>query len=320
MPFHVLNARHLMVGKDMHIPWAPGSPAPAPAPVPYLTVAPMMGVIPMATSKMTTSVGVDGMAPIMVRGTDIGPMIPHAGPPSQTLPLELMASGSKSHFGVTSYRVKDQAGASGAVAVGLFGAANLNLNCGTPAPLAAGIVVAPTTHLAGLKVGDIVSGFYTMAWDRAAQRILSAVGEVVGGIAGDLIHLAGARVAAGVLGRTVGRLVARATNAGVALNKLGLGLVAGSPLGISSSTFFADPSKQSVYDQLSGQVDVPGRGDSLGQAVDDYFSAPAITSIPPRADPEASDTGPGDTTTAGGVGPDDPDAGAADGLDEGGGR
>ena len=253
----VLRAWHMMLGRDLHIPWPPGSPAPAPAPVPYMTLAPMMGMIPMATSKMTINVFADSLSAMMVRGTDIGPLIPHVGPPSITLPIEMVTSGSKSHFGVTKWKVKDQTGAPGCVAVGVLGLTNLNLNCGTPAPTPFGLVIAPTTHLAALTLGDLISGLYMMAWDYMAQRIMYMLGNLAGDAvkkwwdasprAWALVRSAGRRrgrwpvrwayvpTSARPRGRC-GRQRIAALAKVAERTTIALGLAAGSPLGISTST------------------------------------------------------------------------------------
>ena len=302
-PFHaVLRSWHPMVGRDMHIPWPPGAPAPAPAPVPYVTTALMSGVGPTLTSKLSPSTFADGMAAIMVRGTDIGPMIPHGGPPSMTLAAELLTSGSKSHFGVTSLKVKDQTGAEGCVAVGLLGMSNMNLNCGTPAPLPVGMVIAPTTYLAKMKLGDLISGLYMMAWDYAAQRIVQEFGNALKEWAFPRVAYIFERVGLGVLGRTAARQIARASVVDSSLGPtarllrvrrlqrlletsdwaaVGLGLMAGSPLGLSTSTT-GDKRTTSGYDRIAEAVDPQGHGDMLGKAIDDYFGgpSPSVTDVP----------------------------------------
>ncbi len=325
----VLRAWHMMLGRDLHIPWAPGAPAPAPAPVPYMTLAPMMGMIPMATSKMTINVFADSLSAMMVRGTDIGPLIPHTGPPSITLPIEMVTSGSKSHFGVTKWKVKDQTGADGCVAVGLLGMTNLNLNCGTPAPTPFGLVIAPTTHLAALTLGDLISGLYMMAWDYMAQRIMYMAGNALGGVVSKVVGRVATRLGVGALGRTAARQMARAlgTRANIGptaralqlqriqtLTKIAerttiaLGLAAGSPLGISTSTTQVDGAK-SGYDRIADAVDPQGHGDALGQAVDDYFASPSpsVTDVPVTPEPSAPDASVPDATTS------DASAGSGDG-------
>jgi hypothetical protein len=321
----VLRAWHLMLGRDLHIPWPPGSPSPAPAPVPYTTTAVMAGIIPMATSKMTTSAFADSMSPMMVRGTDIGPLIPHVGPPSLTLPIEMITSGSKSHFGVTKWKVKDQTGAEGCVAVGVLGLTNLNLNCGTPAPTPFGLVIAPTTHLATLTLGDLISGLYMMAWDYMLQRIMYAFGNALGEWVFPRVAYIAERLGVGALGRTAARQMARALGRRANIGPLAralqaqrikalaavaekttiaLGLAAGSPLGISTSTIGAvtgDDTTKSAYDHFSDLTDPQGNADDLGQSVDDYFASPSpsVTDVPSvPEDDTAGDAGVPDSTTS----------------------
>ncbi|HEY2730999.1 MAG TPA: hypothetical protein VGK52_13740 [Polyangia bacterium] len=260
-------------------------------------------------------------------------MIPHSGPPSQTLPIELVTSGSKSHFGVTKWKVKDQTGAPGCVAVGLLGLTNLNLNCGTPAPTPFGLVIAPTTHLATLTLGDLVSGLYMMAWDYMAQRILYMAGKFAGDAVAKLINNVAGRLGVGLLGRTAARQLARAMGIRSEIGPvaralraarartlttvadrtmIALGLAAGSPLGISTSTIPGGETK-SGYDRLSEAVDPQARGDALGQAVDDYFNSPAVQDVPPAPDDGAEGVGGSDST----VGPSGSDGGDA-GQDTGG--
>jgi hypothetical protein len=306
----VLRAWHVMLGRDMHIPWPPGSPSPAPSPVPYMTTAPMVGMVPMLTSKLTATAFADSMCSMMVRGTDIGPLIPHVGPPSTTLPIDMLTSGSKSYFGVTKWKVKDQTGAAGCVAVGVLGLTNLNLNCGSPAPTPFGLVIAPTTHLATLTLGDLVSGLYMMAWDYMAQRIMYMAGQAMGDVVSKMVRKVAARLGVGVLSRTAARQMARAlgtrSNIGPVANALraqriaaltkvadratiALGLAAGSPLGISTSTLGDDHAK-SAYDRVADAVDPQGHGDALGQAIDDYFSSPSssVTDVPSAPDQVAT--------------------------------
>jgi hypothetical protein len=331
IPAAVLRAWHIMVGRDMHIPWPPGSPAPAPAPVPYITTAPMIGILPMVTSKCTATVFADSLCSMMVRGTDIGPMIPHVGPPSTTLPIEMLTSGSKSHFGITKWKVKDQTGAPGCVAVAMLGVVNPNLNCGTPVPLPMGFVIAPTTHLASMTLGDAISGLCMMGWDFVIQGSLYYFGKkVLDPAAKKLVDYVAGRLGVGALSRVAARQLARAlgtrSNIGPAANalraqrlaalakaadntSLAAGLALGSPLGISTST--ASDSTKSAYDRAMDAFKPQERTDNFGQAVDDYFASPSstVTDVPSVPDHVAGDGGGPDATTA-------PDAGAA--SDEGG--
>lgn len=343
----VMKAWHVMSGKDMHIPWPPGSPAPAPAPAPYQTTALMIGMVPGLTSRFCPSVYTDGHAYSMVRGTDIGPMIPHVGPPSATLMVEMLASGSKSHFGASSVQVKDQFGSTGNVACALFFLVNPNLNCGTPAPTPTGLVFAANTHFETLTLGDVLAGAYLMAFDYMAQRVLMAFGEVVADMLKTAAMSIASRFGAGLLSRTVARQMARAmgvranigptaralrAQAAARLAKIGdraatmvgipIGLALGSPLGASMSNvrnLAGDSVPPSLYDGLTGEHigNVEGSADALGRMADSaynraynqYFNSPSAEDVPSSGPVDAG--GPTDAGVPGGV-PDDGTAGAGD--------
>lgn len=321
----VLKAWHPMLGLDLHVPWPPGSPAPAPAPVPYITTMLMVGVVPL-TTRYTTTVYTDGLAPAMVRGTDIGPMIPHLGPPSLTIAIEMLMSGSKSYFGASSVHVRDQWGAPGNLACGLLGFTNPNLNCGTPVPTPFGLVIAPTTHMETLTLGDMVAGLCLMAVDFALQALLNKVGSLAGELLSKGATAVARRLGIGVLGRTAARQMARAagvrSNIGPAANALRteaaerlarigrnvfiygfspIGFLIGSPLGMSVSNVRDDQGNQvapSLTDRGTGEgrlkdghLSVEKRADVLGadadKAVNDYFNSPSAEEVPPSSPPSS---------------------------------
>jgi len=319
----VLKAWHVMVGRDLHIPWPPGSPAPAPAPVPYVTTMTMYGIAGPITTRFTTTVYTDGLAPAMIRGTDIGPLIPHVGPPSTTLPLEMLASGSKSYFGASSVQVKDQWGSPGNLACALLGFTNPNLNCGTPIPTPFGLVIAPTTHLETLTLGDVVAGVYMMAWDFAVQALLNQVGDWLGKGVGVLAR----KMGVGAMSRTAARQLARAqgvrSNIGPTARAIRdvararpdrlaakvtaaytpVSYVVGSPLGLSVSNVRDGDGNEvfpSPYERATGNnaLNVEGNGDALGAAVDNYFNSPAAEEVPASS---AADAGVGDASGNSGV-------------------
>ena len=140
----VLKTWHPMVGIDLHMPWVPGTPSPAPSPVPYATFYTMLGTSLTATYAKDYYSHSWGLT--MLKPTDIGPMIPHIGPPSLLTPLEIVTSWSKSYFG--SSRCKS---AGTPVAVALLFIENLNLPstgitrsswgppCSTPSPCCSAI-------------------------------------------------------------------------------------------------------------------------------------------------------------------------------------
>lgn len=207
MMFAVLKAWHPMIGVDYHIPWPPGSPLPLPVPSPYLTFHIMIGL--GVISRYTTTAYTDGLAPSMVRGTDIGFLIPHIGIPSLTIGLEILLSGSKSHFGPLAINVTDQHGAAGNPAAALFVVANPNLNCGFPLPTPFGAVIAPTTHFVGMTLGDIVAGLLYMGWDFLVQAALNKLGSKLGDWMGKAAGTIAKKMGIGVMGRAASRLAAR---------------------------------------------------------------------------------------------------------------
>ncbi len=173
MKHGVLKNIHPMIGLDFHIPWVPGTPAPAPSPVPYNTFALMSGLL--ITSKYTVTTFTEYFGATMLQGTDIGPGIPHLGPPSLTLPFDLLGSSSKSYFAVSKVKAEGKP-----VVASLDIVMNPNLNCGTPMPSPLGIVLAMTTHRVDMSWADIMGGLATMACDFAIQTALNWAGGKIG--------------------------------------------------------------------------------------------------------------------------------------------
>jgi len=171
-----------MIGVDTHLAIAPtGPPGPPPAgpglgtpgPWPYATFSLLSGLLVFFTplKKQHTVYGIT-----VAKGSDIGGGIPHLGPPSADLPITILGSGSKCHFGSTNYKVQGKP-----AALALLITLNLNLNCGTPAPTPFGGVVCFTTHAAGMTAGDIIGGILAMAADIAMQAAFNYLGNKVGG-------------------------------------------------------------------------------------------------------------------------------------------
>lgn len=301
MAHAVLNGTHVMVGRDLHIPWPPGAPAPAPAPVPYATVDDLLGR--EVTSRRGSGVRAQGH-PAMLRGTDIGPLIVHAGPPSLTLPIELLTSGSKTHFGASSIRLRDQHGKQGNLAGAVLGALGLNLNCGAPAPTL-GAVLAPTTVRQGMRLGDVVSGLAGMASDYMLQRLTARVGELAAHGAAGVVAALGRRLGAVALGRVVARFAAHTGTLGTAGAAVAagrdalarhlasaatgvklwgatpLGFVIGSPLGASLSNV-RGPDGEAIFPSLLDRA--TEQLDRLGAATDDavraYLDDPSVPDVP----------------------------------------
>jgi len=117
----------------------------------------------------------DGFAITMEKGTDIGTMIPHVGAPSLTLPVEMVFSASKSHFGAARYQAEGKT-----MACALLVSVNPNLNCGTPAPTPTGFVVAITTHIVEMSWADVFAGLAAMCADIVMQFLLNKLGGAIG--------------------------------------------------------------------------------------------------------------------------------------------
>lgn len=301
MAHSVLNGMHVMLGRDMHIPWPPGAPAPAAAAVPYVSADELLGR--ELTCLRGSRVAAEGR-PVMLRGTDIGPFIVHAGPPSLTLPIELMTSGSKTHFGASSIRLRDQHGKVGHLAGAVLGTMGINLNCGTPSPTA-GAVIAPTTVRQGMRVGDVVSGLAAMTTDYMLQRIAARVGELGAHGAAGIVTALGRRLGAVALGRVAARFAAQAGVRGALgasaaggrdaiTRNLGriatgvklwgstpLGFVLGAPLGASVSNVRGPDGEvvfPSALDRATEQLDrLAGATDD---AVSAYLNDPSVSDVP----------------------------------------
>ncbi|HEY8377922.1 MAG TPA: hypothetical protein VIK91_15605, partial [Nannocystis sp.] len=119
--FAVMKHYDIMIGVDMHICWPPGEPKPI-GPRPYLTIMWLHGIQPLTPLMARTCLTLYGMT--MQRGTDIGPGIPHIGPPSILTPLDVLFSCSISYFGPASYCSEILP-----VAAALAGVVNFNVNC-----------------------------------------------------------------------------------------------------------------------------------------------------------------------------------------------
>jgi hypothetical protein len=278
-----------------------------------MTVAVMMGL--GITSKYTTSVFSDSIIPVMCKGTDIGPMIPHIGVPSTTLMIEIATSGSKSHFGPSYYHVKDQTDAPGNPAVALLMSVNPNLNCGYPFPTPSGMVMALTTQALGMTWGDIVGGLYQMALDFALQAILQKVGSLMGDVAKSLAMDMGigALMALGPLERLlrveVGPLLGRFAQVADKVVPIVVGQLVGTPLGTTSGTF-GIPGFYDAISSLTG-VDQDPLGDQFGRAFDNYLNSPSVEDVNQPDSPTSAEPTDGGLPP-GGV-PDNPDGGVPGG-------
>lgn len=167
--FAVLKDFHPMLGIDLHIPWLIGTPAPAPAPVPYyvgMVLCGLTGTYQRAITHKST------WGTVVQKGSDIGPLIPHIGPLSYLLPLDILFSASKSYFGSSLSLAEGKP-----VAVAVLFVVNLNLNCGTPFPKRPGVVIAFNTHFVGMTIGDFIHGLLSAGIDWLLQY---AIGKALG--------------------------------------------------------------------------------------------------------------------------------------------
>jgi len=172
---NVLRAYHIMIGCDFHDLWPPGTPTPAGV-GPHPCVAPLIGTT--ATSKYGSTV--HGHSDwTMLRGTDIGPLIPHIPlVPNVLIAPIILLSGSKSEFGASSVLVE---GKPIAIAVGVK--VNINLNCCGPVkrpPLPTGLVLTFNTIEANVTLGDVLAGAAAMVVDAAIEWGINLVFNGIG--------------------------------------------------------------------------------------------------------------------------------------------
>jgi len=233
----VLKTFHPMIGRDLHIPWPPGSPSPAPSPVPYYTFAPMIGFTGfMSTYASDFYSHYHGLT--MLKVTDIGAFIPHIGPPSQMILLDILLSSSKSYFGSSRFKSKNKP-----IAVSLAFVVNPNLNCGTPVPTPTGCVLCITTHRVDMTWGDIFAGLLQMCCDIAVQWAISKLGLKPGT---KMFNAVASRIVRGFQGKglqgaefilALDKTIALATSRGNAVTLIAtavVGFFTGSPMGVDA--------------------------------------------------------------------------------------
>jgi hypothetical protein len=174
----VLKHYHVMVSipaLELHQAILPPSFVPVPK-VPHLAGAALfLGPWGAITGKPNLTEFSASGGIMMIRGTDIGPLIPHynvipPAPPNALLAVIIPTSGSKAHFGSHAH-VAPQ----GPIAVACLGSVQFNLNCAGPAapPLPAGLVIPFNTHLVGMSPGDFVGGLLHMIADAGLQFVVN---------------------------------------------------------------------------------------------------------------------------------------------------
>lgn len=220
----VMKHWHVMIGVDFHIPWPPASPSPLPSPVPYRTGGVLYGTLgPVNPCKSDDPTDLThGFGITMLQGTDMGPLIPHVGPPSLLLPIEMVFSASKSYFGSSSTLLKGNK----PVCCALLGLCNPNLNCGTPFPTPTGLVIALNTEMVSMSWGDILGGLAHMLFDFMLQAILNKLGNVAGDKLGDLLGYLGKRFGPKLLSKGAAKALLRNTVKGNMINQAARDLVA----------------------------------------------------------------------------------------------
>src|SRR5262249_56535928 len=95
----VMNPGTPMIGGDFHMVTPP--PAPPAGPPPFATFDFLSGLY-IFFKPIWKHPSLYGAT--VAKGTDIGSGIPHIGPPSVTLPLEIAFSSSKAHFASVQYK------------------------------------------------------------------------------------------------------------------------------------------------------------------------------------------------------------------------
>jgi hypothetical protein len=207
----VMKAWHPMIGRDLHTVWPPGSPTPGP-PAPFVSSHVLLGF--GAICSVATTHNSMGWGWTMQKGTDIGFLIPHFGPPSLLTPLDMIFSASKSYFGSSRNMVEGKP-----ICCALFGLTNFNLNCGSPMPFSVGFVAALNTHMVSMSIGDILHGLLSFGIDFALQCALS---WLIGKGADKITN----RIAPAILSKRAAKQLLRGTVKGNAINNAARALVA----------------------------------------------------------------------------------------------
>ncbi|CAN5898733.1 hypothetical protein BH11BAC4_BH11BAC4_14730 [soil metagenome] len=173
-----------MIGCDFHqelsVPVPPAPPIPVPMPH---FVGAILGNLPGAALKTVKrsddSLGkkpvlVNHGVPIILQGSDIGPVIGHVPlmpfTPSPLTAINTIFSGSTSEFFAFSVKVHGKPVAIAFPEVHFI----LNLNCGFPCSAPFGSVIAPSTVVTGFRGGDFFASFLGMVSDIAFSWLINA--------------------------------------------------------------------------------------------------------------------------------------------------
>ena len=263
MPHMVMKHWDPMIGCDVHLAVAPtGPPIGPPGPYPYFTMQFLSGLLVFFT-PLKSQRSLYGIT--VAKGSDIGGGIPHVGAPSADLPVTILTSGSKNHFGANNYQVDGKP-----VGLALLGAVNLNLNCGTPVPTPSGYVVCVNVHAGGMTFADYLGGFATMVADFAIQSAFNHLGMRFGKLFDGKT---------GILG-LVG-------NYGWTL----LTFLVGTPLGpgLGNTNIFQDKDKSGWSPGGAAEGWVDNMAENVGRAMGDILDGepPHLPKIPEIAKPDS---------------------------------
>ena len=165
--FNVLKPNHFMLGLDFHdCKVSPSQPLPIPL-VPHSVFAPLEGYVGASSVKKVKKTFAE-YVPMLQRGTDIGPVIPHFCL-NILLPFIIAGSASKSFFGANTVKLEGTG-----VGVAVLHDANINLNCGGAIgpPTPTGYVFAPCTVRAGMTYGDFIAGIVQMYVEGVIQWVI----------------------------------------------------------------------------------------------------------------------------------------------------
>jgi len=296
MMFNVLKTYHVMIGipfMELHQAIFPPKLAPDPK-VPHACAAMLCaGPWGILTGKPNpTEISASGGV-MLSQGTDIGSLIPHynvipPAPPNALLPIIILTSGSKSHFGAHSHVAPK-----GPVAFACAKVVNFNLNCAGPAwpPLPSGIVITFNTHTTGVTIGDLVAGALHMVVDGLIQfglnRLFSRAGvsdlgeRIAQGALGPLLKLVGYGSVSALVERGLGTWVGAATEESLFALPLTLAAIfgPGSPIGYSPG--YTPVGGSDHWWNLGTWTD-KGHG-GVQNAVDKLFNSPSVEQHPSQA-------------------------------------
>jgi hypothetical protein len=182
----VLGDRMTFIGIDIHTALTPTEP-PLPVLAPHVASAPLDWITSSSLTGRFANNVLTPMGRFVMRGSDVGLLIPHVpmAPVIPMLALILAGSISKSQFGVSSVRVS---GASYPAAIAVLYGDALQQDCGDIAPFvgaAFGLghcaAIANSSVLAGFTFADFVGSIAAILFESVstwvAGKIFGALGE-----------------------------------------------------------------------------------------------------------------------------------------------